>query len=142
MSQPNEFDPSQAVDNPTLAKQLLCASVIIFGVGQSLLFVVFAPLAIEMGLTALQFGMVFSASNIFLVFAGPYWGRKSDVIGRKPPELSTALLALQQTGLEALRRQLRAAVLGPLEGVPAQAEGVPKGQAGAEIGLHVALHGG
>jgi len=79
-----EIDQSNAVDNPGLSKVLVCASVIIFGIGQSLLFVILGPVALEIGLTPVQFGAVFSASNIFLLFAGPYWGKRSDVIGRKP----------------------------------------------------------
>ena len=49
-----------------------------------MLFVLFGPLAREMGLTENQFGLVFTLSNIPLIFAGPFWGRKSDEVGRKP----------------------------------------------------------
>ena len=28
--------------------------------------------------------MTFSLANFSLIFAGPWWGKKSDVIGRKP----------------------------------------------------------
>ena len=80
----DEVDQSTAVDNPGLSKFLVCSSVIIFGVGQSLLFVILGPVALEIGLTPVQFGAVFSASNIFLLAAGPFWGKRSDVIGRKP----------------------------------------------------------
>jgi len=32
----------------------------------------------------LQFGIAFSLANVSLLFAGPFWGKRSDVIGRKP----------------------------------------------------------
>ena len=66
------------------AKVLLFLGVMIFGIGQSMLFVVFGPLAREMGLSPIQFGLIFTLSNIGLAIASPFWGRKSDSIGRKP----------------------------------------------------------
>ncbi len=68
----------------TFGKILLASGVVIFAIGQSLLFIVVAPLARKMGLSEIQFGLAFSLANISLLFAGPFWGRKSDVIGRKP----------------------------------------------------------
>ena len=66
------------------AQVILAVGVALFAVGQSLLFVIVAPLARAVGLTELQFGWIFSLANIGLVFSAPYWGRKSDAIGRKP----------------------------------------------------------
>jgi MFS family permease len=68
----------------TSGKFILASGVAIFAIGQSLLFIVVAPMARSIGLTELQFGMAFSLANISLIFAGPFWGKKSDVIGRKP----------------------------------------------------------
>lgn len=65
-------------------KFILAGGVVIFAIGQSLLFIVVAPMAREIGLTELQFGVAFSLANISLIFAGPFWGKKSDSIGRKP----------------------------------------------------------
>jgi MFS family permease len=67
-----------------LGKFLLASGVVIFGIGQSLLFIVVAPLARSIGLTEFQFGIAFSLANFSLLIAAPFWGRKSDVIGRKP----------------------------------------------------------
>jgi len=64
-------------------KALLFTGVMIFGIGQSMLFVVFGPLARSMGLSEIQFGLIFTLSNLGLVIAGPYWGRASDRLGRK-----------------------------------------------------------
>lgn len=68
----------------TRGKILLASGVVIFGIGQSLLFIVVAPLARSIGLTEIQFGVAFSLANLSLILAAPFWGRKSDVIGRKP----------------------------------------------------------
>ena len=68
----------------TYGKFILSGGVVIFAIGQSLLFIIVAPMARSIGLTELQFGMTFSLANISVVFAAPFWGRKSDVIGRKP----------------------------------------------------------
>ena len=65
-------------------KAFLFTGIAIFGIGQSMLFVLFGPLAREMGLSEIQFGLLFTLSNIGLVFAAPFWGRKSDSVGRKP----------------------------------------------------------
>ena len=65
-------------------KLILAIGVVIFAIGQSLLFIIVAPTARSIGLTELQFGLAFSIANISLIFAAPYWGRRSDAIGRKP----------------------------------------------------------
>lgn len=68
----------------TYGKFILAGGVVIFAIGQSLLFIIVAPMARAIGLSETQFGIVFSLANLSLVFAAPYWGRKSDAIGRKP----------------------------------------------------------
>lgn len=65
-------------------KLILASGVVIFAIGQSLLFIIVAPTARSIGLTEMQFGAAFSIANLSLIFAAPYWGRRSDVIGRKP----------------------------------------------------------
>ena len=56
----------------------------IFAIGQSLLFIVVAPMARSIGFSEFEFGLAFSIANVSLIFAGPFWGKKSDVVGRKP----------------------------------------------------------
>jgi len=68
----------------TRAKWILAAGVALFAIGQSLLFIIVAPMARSIGLSETQFGVVFSLANLSLVFAAPFWGKRSDVIGRKP----------------------------------------------------------
>jgi len=65
-------------------KFMLAGGVVIFAIGQSLLFIIVAPMARSIGLTEWQFGATFSLANVSLIFAAPFWGRKSDSIGRKP----------------------------------------------------------
>lgn len=75
----------QSVDKAyTYGKFILASGVVIFAIGQSLLFIIVAPMARSIGLSELQFGAAFSLANVSLIFAGPFWGKKSDVIGRKP----------------------------------------------------------
>ena len=70
--------------NYGLGKILLASGVVIFAIGQSLLFIVVAPMARSIGFTEMEFGLAFSLANVSLIFAGPWWGKRSDVIGRKP----------------------------------------------------------
>jgi MFS family permease len=75
----------QSIDTAyTYGKFILASGVVIFAIGQSLLFIIVAPMARSIGLSELQFGAAFSLANVSLIFAGPFWGKKSDVIGRKP----------------------------------------------------------
>lgn len=66
------------------SKVLLAGGVVIFAIGQSLLFIVVAPMARSIGFSEVEFGLAFSIANVSLIFAGPFWGKKSDVVGRKP----------------------------------------------------------
>ncbi|TDJ47427.1 MAG: MFS transporter [Gammaproteobacteria bacterium] len=68
----------------TYGKYILATGVVIFAIGQSLLFIIVAPMARSIGLSEMEFGITFSLANVSLIFAAPYWGRKSDAIGRKP----------------------------------------------------------
>lgn len=64
-------------------KTILLFGLITYGMGQSLLYVVFGPLARDIGLSEIQFGVLISASNVVLVFSAPRWGRVSQSMGRK-----------------------------------------------------------
>ena len=66
------------------AKYILAVGVAMFAIGQSLLFVVVAPLTRMVGLSEMQFGSAFSLANITFFFGAAYWGRRSDKVGRKP----------------------------------------------------------
>ena len=62
---------------------ILLVGLITYGMGQSLLFVSFAPLARDLGLEEWKLGLIIAASNVALAFSAPFWGRASQSLGRK-----------------------------------------------------------
>lgn len=62
---------------------ILLVGLITYGMGQSLLFVIFAPLARQLGLEEWKLGMIIAASNVMLAFSAPRWGRASQRMGRR-----------------------------------------------------------
>jgi MFS family permease len=52
--------------------------------GQSLLLSILPPLSRDLGMSEWQVGAVFALSAGLWVVASPFWGRRSDNIGRKP----------------------------------------------------------
>jgi MFS family permease len=89
-----DSEPVAASANPepymTPDKLFLLFGLITYGIGQSVLFIVFPPLVKDIGLTLSQYGFIMSASNLVLALAAIFWGRRSDRVGRKP----TLLLGL------------------------------------------------
>jgi MFS family permease len=65
-------------------KLVLAGGMTLFAIGQSLLFIIIAPLTPLTGLSKTEFGLIFGLANIPLIFAAPLWGRLSDTHGRKP----------------------------------------------------------
>lgn len=63
--------------------QVLFASLIAVGMGQSLVFTILPPLAREIGIQEWQVSSIFALSAFCWVFSSPYWGMKSDIWGRK-----------------------------------------------------------
>lgn len=62
---------------------ILLVGLITYGMGQSLLFVSFAPLARDLGLEEWKLGLIIAASNVALAFSAPFWGRASQSLGRR-----------------------------------------------------------
>lgn len=60
------------------------AGMTLFAISQSLLFTIVAPLARATGLTEIQFGLILTVASLPLVIAAPFWGKRSDRVGRKP----------------------------------------------------------
>jgi MFS family permease len=54
------------------------------GMGQSLLLSILPPLSRELGMQEWKVGAIFALSAGLWVVASPFWGRRSDRIGRKP----------------------------------------------------------
>lgn len=63
---------------------VLVASLVCIGVGQSMLFAVLPPAARALGVSPFQIATIFAVSATIWVFASPRWGRRSDVVGRRP----------------------------------------------------------
>ncbi len=45
---------------------------------------VFGPLARELGLSEIQAGLIISLAALMLALFSPFWGRRSERVGRKP----------------------------------------------------------
>jgi MFS family permease len=64
-------------------RAILLFGLVTYGMGQSLLYVIFAPLSRELGLADWQFGILISVSNVAVALFSPMWGRASQRVGRK-----------------------------------------------------------
>jgi len=76
-------DPSTQSFSTTAAKRTLLASLVIVGMGFSVLFPVLAPLGREIGLQEFQITTIIACSSLMVFLASPFWGRLSDRWGRK-----------------------------------------------------------
>lgn len=54
------------------------------GMGQTLVFAVLPPIAADLGMSEFETTMIFSLSAALWVLTSTFWGRRSDVMGRKP----------------------------------------------------------
>lgn len=82
---------------------LLCSAQLVVGVGNSMLLALLPPLAREIDLPDASVGAIFSLSALIWVFASPFWGRVSDVRGRKPIiALGLAAYAVSMAGFGAV----------------------------------------
>ena len=71
-------------DTSRFATQLVMFSVLATGIGQSMTFTLLAPLGREVGFAEIQVGLIISCSSLAFTLTSPFWGRKSDLWGRKP----------------------------------------------------------
>ena len=62
---------------------MLLSSLVVVGMGFTVLFPVLAPLGREMGLSELQITAIIAASSLTVFLSSPHWGRLSDKYGRK-----------------------------------------------------------
>ncbi|MEQ9520613.1 MAG: MFS transporter, partial [Parvibaculum sp.] len=63
---------------------ILFVSLLSLGMGQSLFFAVLPPIARELGMSEFETTMIFSLSALLWTLTSPFWGIRSDIIGRKP----------------------------------------------------------
>lgn len=76
-------EPDLAEFPVTQARRILLASLVVMGMGFSVLFPILAPLGRELGFNELQITAIIAASSGVVFLAGPVWGRLSDTWGRK-----------------------------------------------------------
>lgn len=62
---------------------LLFVCLVSVGMGQSMLFSILPPAAREIGISPFQVSTIFATSAFLWVFVSPWWGRRSDVTGRR-----------------------------------------------------------
>lgn len=65
------------------SRKTLLTSLVIMGMGFSVLFPVLAPLGRELGLADFQITTIIAISSLTVFLSTPYWGRLSDRWGRK-----------------------------------------------------------
>lgn len=66
-----------------LGFRVLFLGMFAIGTGQTLFIAVLPPFARGLGLAEMQVGFIFSLSALGWMMMSPYWGRKSDFVGRK-----------------------------------------------------------
>lgn len=66
------------------ALRILFLCLVCIGIGQSMLFSILPPAARAIGLSPFQVSTIFATSAGIWVFVSPWWGRRSDVRGRRP----------------------------------------------------------
>ena len=76
-------DQSSQVFDEVYAKRVLLASLVIVGMGFSVLFPLLAPIGREIGLSEIQITSIIGVSSITVFVASHKWGRLSDRLGRK-----------------------------------------------------------
>ncbi len=77
------MDSSSVAAGSSKDKLILLTGLITYGVGQTLLIVIFGPMARDLGLSDMQFGALISASNLVIIFSSPRWGLASNDLGRR-----------------------------------------------------------
>ncbi len=100
----------------TYAKRILLLSLVILGMGFSVLFPVLAPLGREIGFSELQITSIIAVSSLTVFLCSPIWGRLSDRWGRKRVML-TGLCGFA-LGTIAFNSMLHVALSGWLIGIP------------------------
>jgi len=64
--------------------RILFLCLVCIGIGQSMLFSILPPTARQIGITPFQVSTIFATSATLWVFISPWWGRRSDLRGRRP----------------------------------------------------------
>ncbi len=66
------------------ASRIIFIAIIAVAMGQTVVFAILGPLGREVGLNEMQIGFIITCSSVIFSLFSPMWGRRSDVMGRKP----------------------------------------------------------
>lgn len=66
------------------AFQILFLCQLAGGMGQTLVYAVLPPIARHLGISDFGTTMIYSLSSLLWIVTSPFWGRRSDIVGRKP----------------------------------------------------------
>ncbi|MCE9649191.1 MAG: MFS transporter [Parvibaculum sp.] len=66
------------------AFQILFLCQLAGGMGQTLVYAVLPPIARRLGMSEFETTMIYSLSSFLWIVTSPFWGRRSDIVGRKP----------------------------------------------------------
>jgi MFS family permease len=78
---------SETVTTPAQRKrafQILFLCQLAGGMGQTLVYAVLPPIARRLGMSEFETTMIYSLSSFLWIVTSPFWGRRSDIVGRKP----------------------------------------------------------
>jgi DHA1 family multidrug resistance protein-like MFS transporter len=97
-------------------RTILLFGLITYGVGQSLLYIIFLPLGLELGMSTGEIGTVISISNLAILFSAPVWGKTSDSWGRRT--VFVVGMVGYGVGYAALALGIQAGLAGVMVGLP------------------------
>lgn len=69
---------------PYAGRFLVAGAIALFAISQAMPVLVVTPLIRTVDVTPFEFGLTFSLASVVLIFAAPFWGRRSDLVGRRP----------------------------------------------------------
>ena len=97
-------------------RTILLFGLITYGVGQSLLYIIFLPLGLDLGMSTGEIGTIISISNLAILFSAPIWGKTSDSWGRRT--VFVVGMVGYGVGYAALALGIQAGLAGVLLGLP------------------------
>jgi len=97
-------------------RTILLFGLITYGVGQSLLYIIFLPLGLDLGMSTGEIGTIISISNLAILFSAPIWGKTSDSWGRRT--VFVVGMVGYGVGYAALALGIQAGLAGILLGLP------------------------
>ena len=97
-------------------RTILLSGLITYGIGQSLLYIIFLPLGLELGMAKWEIGTIISISNLAILFSAPFWGKTSDNWGRRT--VFVIGMVGYAVGYAALALGIEAGLAGVMLGLP------------------------